>query len=764
MHGMRMDSACLKFSVAGNLMKTFLLCICLLYSFSDVYSQNNPPRPSIGLVLSGGAAHGIAHLGVLKVMEEAGLKPDYITGVSMGSVIGAMYSLGYSADSIYSILKHTDWDLILSNRIPENKVIFLEKDNIYNSIITLPTSSSGFSIPSGLINGQSTENMLSYYMWPAADISDFSKLPIPFLCIGADIISFKKIDLKSGYLPDAVRASIAVPSIFTPSKIDTLILVDGGLLRNFAASEAKEMGADILIGSYAGFKAYSEDELKSLPGVIKQIAFSRSLEDFDKEKKLVDILITHHIDLPRSKFENTDSIFNIGYRDALPYEEHFRRLADSLNRIAPPKPVENILNKQYYRFDKIVISGNKIYPDYQIKGILDIEPGERVDKILMNEKIDLLYGRSWFNKVTYRIIPRNNSLILNIECEEKPNGMLYGSVHYDNSLKAGIILKYSVKDLFTSNSMISLDSYIAQYFRFRLNMIQFLNRNQKTGLYAGFNGDNTLMPMFSSEGEKGDMISRNFITSLGINRSIGLNHLMILSLQYENRNLVPQYHSERQLKNLGYNYLSSYFKYFANTLNKKYFPDSGLDFSVQAGTSKLLYATIKTDSSRQVIRSQDQTGYIPERFYTIYGHIRYYFSPSKRTTLSIGGDILYITGADSVSSGNNFYLLGGIESVSQRSVALVGYHANQVAVNRLTELRGNADIEFFKDIHLEIMANAAMAEETGGSDMKFYTGVGLGVGYMSVIGPLKIGIMYGNNKSDNYFNRIKGYISIGFRF
>lgn len=117
-------------------------------------AQKTSERPRIALVLSGGGAHGIAHIGVIKVMEEAGLRPDFITGVSMGSIIGGMYSLGYSADSLQKILKSINWKLILSNKIPENKVIFLEKGHFSNSAISLPLSSRKVVLPSGLINGQ----------------------------------------------------------------------------------------------------------------------------------------------------------------------------------------------------------------------------------------------------------------------------------------------------------------------------------------------------------------------------------------------------------------------------------------------------------------------------------------------------------------------------------------------------------------------------------------------------------------------------------
>ena len=203
----------------------------------------------------------------------------------MGSIIGGLYSLGYSADSLQKIFKSINWKVILSNKIPENKVIFLEKTHFSNSAISLPLSFRKVVLPSGLINGQQVENTLSFYAWPAADINDFSKLPIPFLCVATDIINYRKIDLKTGYLPDAIRASFSVPSIFTPFKIDSLLLLDGGLIRNFAASEVREMGADIVIGSYVGFNGYKEDKLQSVSGIMEQIAMFRSLDDFEEAEK-----------------------------------------------------------------------------------------------------------------------------------------------------------------------------------------------------------------------------------------------------------------------------------------------------------------------------------------------------------------------------------------------------------------------------------------------------------------------------------------------
>ena len=127
-------------SEKSTVFKSALTLFLAFIIFPGVLAQDSIPRPRIGLVLSGGGARGIAHVGVLKVMEEAGLRPDFITGTSMGSIIGGIYSLGYSADSMFKLLKLMDWDLILSNKIPENKIIFPEKDFFHNSILSFPVS------------------------------------------------------------------------------------------------------------------------------------------------------------------------------------------------------------------------------------------------------------------------------------------------------------------------------------------------------------------------------------------------------------------------------------------------------------------------------------------------------------------------------------------------------------------------------------------------------------------------------------------------
>jgi hypothetical protein len=179
----------------------------------------------------------------------------------------------------------------------------------------------------------------------------------------------------------------------------------------------------------------------------------------------------------------------------------------------------------------------------------------------------------------------------------------------------------------------------------------------------------------------------------------------------------------------------------------------------------MLSAGLKTDSSKVEFKWKNNGEFTFNRFYTFHGSVNHYFSPPGRVTFLFGGDVLLITDTDSVSAQDNFYLLGGFESVNKRSVPMVGFHSNEIPVKRLAGFRTSFDLLVFEDFHMNIMANIfAIQEANRNSGFSLLTGVGIGAGYMSIIGPIKAGVMYGIYNREKYFNKIKGYISIGYNF
>ncbi len=481
---------------------------------------------------------------------------------------------------------------------------------------------------------------------------------------------------------------------------------------------------------------------------------------------MIDYLIEpDHTGLSSMVFTNADTIIQRGYRSAEPFREKFRRLADSLNRLGPQKPQEVIENREDYVFDRIEINGNNVIPDDQITGLMEISPGIPVTRDYLSEQIDLLYGRAWFDKVKYSIRPRNDSLVLVLECNEKPQSMLYASVHYDNYLREGAIVNLSLKNLLSHRSSVDIESYIGQFYRFSINLTQFIGKNQNTALSLSSRVSNTELPYLTMNDETGRFFARSFTQTMSINKRAGLNNLMTIYLNYKNLNLIPDFIPVNKFNRVSFNTLSGGYQTEVNSIDRKYFPDRGILFQASVNTSKLVTGRIKTNFSKLTYREDQEGPFNFRRAWSLKTDYRHFISPSAKVSFSYGGNILLTYTSDSLTSPQNYYYLGGNESTTPCSVPMTGFNNNEIAVDQIGLLRFDTDIEFRKDLYLSIMTNAAIARETLAQDpWTFLGGYGIGIGYNSVIGPFRAGIMQGFSNNERFFGSVKGYISIGFTF
>jgi outer membrane protein assembly factor BamA len=214
-----------------------------------------------------------------------------------------------------------------------------------------------------------------------------------------------------------------------------------------------------------------------------------------------------------------------------------------------------------------------------------------------------------------------------------------------------------------------------------------------------------------------------------------------------------------------YNFISGSYNYQINTLDTKYFPDRGMLFNLTAGTSKPVSGIVSSESGRVSYNEADPGTFSFKRAYSLNGGLKQYYTAWEKITLSVRGDFLFTYDADTVTSLHNLNYLGGIESLSLKSIPLIGFHSYEVAVNKFIGAGADLDFEVFKDVHLTLMTGIFAARENPDDEkVSLFSGFGLGVGYMSIIGPMKIGIMNGLSNNNNYTNAIKGYISIGYRF
>ena len=268
----------------------FVLILCIsLFVFSPVHAQQ---RKSVAVVLSGGGAKGVAHIGALKVIEEAGIPIDYIVGTSMGSIIGGLYSIGYTPHQLDSMVNHQNWPLLLSDRISWEDQTMTERQNSETYVLSVPLKKNlKANVFGGVIKGQNLANLFSEQTVGYHDSINFNKLPIPFACVSENIVNGDEVVFHNGVLATAMRASMAIPGVFTPVRLGDKILVDGGMKNNFPTNIARTMGADVIIGVDVQNDLRTADELNNLSEIFNQIINLTGQTRYEENIKLATVYI-----------------------------------------------------------------------------------------------------------------------------------------------------------------------------------------------------------------------------------------------------------------------------------------------------------------------------------------------------------------------------------------------------------------------------------------------------------------------------------------
>jgi outer membrane translocation and assembly module TamA len=323
----------------------------------------------------------------------------------------------------------------------------------------------------------------------------------------------------------------------------------------------------------------------------------------------------------------------------------------------------------------------------------------------------------------------------------------------------------SIRDPLIRSSQIEINSLIGQLYKFSFSYIQFIDKNQKYSLSADLYADNTYIPKLELNNVSEAAYSRNLYTGLALNKRLGLNNMISLSAQIENLSFARDQVAENGKEKFKNNYASAELSYRSNTLNTKYFPDRGIKAEISLKASKLLLSKYQTDTVYVLYDNGEASTNTSDIFYTLHGNYDQYFSKIRKWTFNAGGEFLYITSSDSLSEKNNYFFLGGIESLSPRSIHAVGFHPFEIHVSRMAAVHFDIDYEVAEKVHITVMTGiTALQEMKGAKEISFLPGIGLGAGYLSIIGPVKAGFMYGIYKNEQYFKRLKGYISVGFNF
>ena len=276
-------------------MKKILMVLLVAALMSNAVSAQQDSeavgRKRVGVVLSGGGAKGMAHIGVLKVLERAGIPVDIITGTSMGSIIGGLYAIGYNGTVLDSVARAQDWSYVISDKEDLRNQTLRDKLKSYTYIFTTGlTFGKKDNSGGGLIKGKNLAELFQQLCTGYTDSLDFSKdLPIPFACVATNIIDNSEVDFHSGRLPQAMRSSMSIPGAFSPVRIDDKVLVDGGLKNNYPADIAREMGADIIIGVTVQGAPKVAEQMGGTMSIISQIVDVNCKNKLDENLAITDL-------------------------------------------------------------------------------------------------------------------------------------------------------------------------------------------------------------------------------------------------------------------------------------------------------------------------------------------------------------------------------------------------------------------------------------------------------------------------------------------
>ncbi|MGZ5193514.1 MAG: patatin-like phospholipase family protein, partial [Kaistella sp.] len=428
-----------------------------------------PKNPRIGLSLSGGGAKGFAHIGVLKVLDSLGVKVDYISGTSMGAIVGGLYASGYTGKEIEKIVMDTDFYTIIANEKTRKETSFFDKA-VDKYILSIPVKDGKINVlPKAISTGQKNIYLLKELFKNVSTIDDFSKLPIPFMCIATNLESGKIEVFEKGDLVSSIMASSAFPSLMDPVKINDSLYIDGAMTINYPSKPLKDKGIDVVIGVDLSQGLANRGNLLSAIDILNQVIDFGIQKETKNQYRFTDINI--HPDLTgmsATSYDAKAAILDSGYVEAQKYVEILSLLPkreDDLLRA----PLNSIYSN-VYKIDSLVIENNQIFSKNYVQGKMNLRIPSLQTYGGINKMIDRLYSTNNYSLINYDIIQREsgNYLKLNVT-EDDTRFFLKFGLHYDEVFKTGLLLNATAKRLLFRNSTVSLDVVAGDKPRYYLN-------------------------------------------------------------------------------------------------------------------------------------------------------------------------------------------------------------------------------------------------------------------------------------------------------
>lgn len=734
-----------------------LLCSCLFSSF--LHAQQKSIRPKVGLTLSGGGAKGLAHIGILKAIDSAGLKIDYITGTSMGGIIGALYAVGYSGDELEKIVKEIDWDVLFSNQIPLQMLSMEEKEQQSRFAAELPYINNKIKLPAGVIKGQELNLKFSELFFHVYNVNRFNEFNIPFQCMATDLETGNLVVLDSGHITTAMRATMAIPSIFSAITINNKKLVDGGLARNFPVKNVKQMGADIVIGSNVSSGLTAKEKITNPVDVILQMAFFKEAGDFKEELPLTDTYIYMPLEkYNMSSFGSSREILNEGLRTGRLYYPQFKKLADSLDA----------LEKSFHQREKAAYSKSIYIKELSIEGLSKTSPSffthlmdfydhryytaEQIGK-----SIRKAYGSNYYNSITYTLQPlATDTAKIIFSVEENPGTYLKAGLYYTRFRGINVNLNLTTRDFIIPNSRSMVSLSLGESTQIELEHLQYLGRKKNLALIPGFDLESldiNTYDHFNIDGAYKQVFYKGFF-----NFQNSGNHKLAIGIgtSFEYTHYRPVISSKIDIKG-NFTAIKSYTYIKYNTANQIFYPTKGMRISAELGQvyHQRPHITILENGIpiNQYLNFANYSRLVFDGVLFVPVNPRLNFFTEMQAGINF---------TDHPNVLNNFYI-GGINGNFRNQIRFAGLREAATNASSAVALLLGLRYMLFNNIYIIGRANGLVKDFLIADKNLFsqsaLSGYALTFAYKTPIGPLELSAMYSDQS-----RKLQSYVLFGITF
>ena len=745
-------------------MKVLVSCLLTLLLVSGYGQSDISRRPKIGLTLSGGAAKGLAHIGILKAIDSAGLKIDLLTGTSMGSVIGALYAAGYSGNEIEQLARKVDWDILLSNQSTLRALLMAEKEEYSRYAVELPWVNNGFKLPTGVLQAEELWLKLSELFFPVHNIKDFNDFSIPFKCIGTDIATGEAVVMDKGEIVTAIRSSMAIPSLFTAVEYDGRRLVDGGIVRNFPVSDVKAMGADIVIGSQVATGLLPKEKLVNAFQILLQVAFLKEAEENRKGVEMCDIYIAMPMEnYNAGSFNKSTEILEFGLEEGRKIYPRLKMLADSLNQLyGPPLDMKKRLPVvDSIRISSFEISGLKnTTPDF-FTHMMGFETNRFYTASRLTNMARKVFGTRYYNRIVYSLQPlEDGSSKIVFDVTENPLSFAKLGIHYNTFTGMGILVNLTTRNFFLphSRSMVTLN--VGDNFRIRGEHLQYLGRGKNIAMILGSQYDRLDFTTYNRFKKDGLYSMQLFKAAANMQYSGNRKFTVGLGTRYEWIKYKPSIQSVLEISGKN-EFVSSYIYSAVNTLDKSIYPRRGWRVDAELGWVYNQSPGVQFFSNGEPVTNLDSLGIAYNNFTRVIANAEMYLPLRSRSTLF-----------SVIQSGINFdyrqnilndFVVGGMTRLFRNQILFAGLEEGTITTPSVASLQLGYRYELFNNGFLLFRTNALINNFISTNNLlqkpNFLSGHALSFGYNFALGPLEVSAMYSDQTG-----RFHSYINLGISF